>query len=84
MESNSYAELVKEVLNRAQYRQTSVYSKFRSTLDYQVFYTKYGVQKRNHNLKFKALQNKNEVKDKAAATVDKAVEKYLNMLKVHN
>lgn len=66
IETQSYFELVQEVLDRARDRQSTQYSKFEAAIDYQLFYTDQGVEKRKEKIKLRVFTNK--MKDQASST----------------
>ena len=53
--AKTYAELVTEVLERARDRQATQYSKFEAAVEYQVFFTDQGVEKRREKIRLRAL-----------------------------
>lgn len=93
IETQSYFELVTEVLDRARDRQATQYSKFEAAIDYQIFYTDQGVEKRNQKVKLKVFSKNQTTKDTSELPpehhqnqkpMSAEVEKCLRMLQVHN
>lgn len=86
IETESFFELITEVLERARDRQSSQYYKFEAAIDHQVFFTDQGVEKRKEKIKLKVL-SKNQNKENIGAdgnAMDPEVEKCMRMLQVHN
>ena len=93
IETQSYYELVTEVLDRARDRQATQYSKFEAAIEYQTFFTDQGVERRNVKVKLKVFSKNQSAKDtselpddhhQVRQPMDPEVEKCLRMLQVHN
>ena len=70
IETQSYFELVNDVLDRARDRQATQYSKFEAAVDYQVFFTDQGVDLRKVKIKLRVFTQK--MKNEAKVDTDTA------------
>lgn len=88
IETQNYFELIQEVLDRARDRQATQYSKFEAAIDYQVFFTDQGVEKRKEKIKLRVFSTKmqkenNNISSNQQPLTEEA-ERCLRMLQVHN